>query len=78
MNGFRRFWNKTCKEAVSKDSPLASLIKKEYMMGHTGLIRLDRNYFQAHNLELVEEYLNAVPSLTISDVQRVRTENLKL
>lgn len=48
------------------------------MMGHTGLIRLDRNYFQAHNLELVEEYLNAVPSLTISDVQRVRTENLKL
>jgi len=37
MNGFRRFWNKTCKEALSSDSPLASLIKKEYMMGHMGL-----------------------------------------
>jgi len=61
MNGFRRFHNKTSKESLSKDSPLASLIKKEYIMGHTGLTKLDRNYFQSHVLELVEEYLNSVP-----------------
>lgn len=73
MNGFRRFWNKTCKEALSKDSPLASLIKKEYMMGHTGLIKLDKNYFQSNVTELVEEYLTVIPSLTISN--ELRQEN---
>lgn len=69
-NGFRRFWNKTCKEGLSKDSPLASLIKKEYMMGHTGLIKLDRNYFQSNVNELVDEYLTVVPDLTISNELR--------
>lgn len=77
MNGFRRFWNKTCKESLSRDSPLGSLIKKEFMMGHTGLIKLDRNYFKTHTLELAEEYLNAVPNLTISNEKRLRHENKK-
>ena len=67
MNGFRRFFNKKNKESFSKDSTLAQLIKKEFMMGHTGLIQLDRNYFKTHVNELVEEYLNAVPNLTISN-----------
>lgn len=78
MNGFRRFFNKANKETLSKDSPLAALIKKEFQMGHTGLVKLDRNYFQAHILELVEEYLNAVPNLTISDEERAKAENIKL
>jgi archaellum component FlaC len=77
MNGFRRFFNKVNKESISKDSPLAALIKKEYMMDHTGLVKLDRNYFQAHIMELIEEYLNAVPNLTISDEERLRFENRK-
>ena len=68
MNGFRRFWNKSCKETLSKDSALSSLIKKEYMMGHTGLVSLDRNYFKTHIMELAEEYLQVVPNLTINDV----------
>jgi len=78
MNGFRRFWNKICKETLSRDSPLASLIKKEYMMGHVGLVKLDRNYFKTHTLELAEEYLQAAPDLTISDEFRLRQENSKL
>jgi hypothetical protein len=78
MNGFRRFWNKTCKESLSKDSPLSSLIKKEYMMGHRGLVALDRNYFKTHMLELAEEYLNAIPELTISDEERTKAENRRL
>jgi len=75
MNGFRRFWNKTCKETASKDTPLAALIKKEYMMGHSGLVKLDRNYFKTHTLELAEEYLHAVPDLTIDDAERLRESN---
>lgn len=75
LNGFRRFWNKACKESMSGESALASLIKKEYMMGHAGLVKLDRNYFKAHVLELAEEYLHSVPALTIDDSERLRLEN---
>ena len=78
MNGFRRFFNKVNKETISKDSPLAALIKKEFMMEHTGLIKLDKNYFQAHLMELVEEYLLAVPDLTISPEARQKVTIHKL
>ena len=78
MNGFRRFFNKINKETLSRDSPLASLIKKEMMMSHTGLLKLDKNYFQTHWQELVEEYLHAVPALTISPEERIKAENMKL
>lgn len=78
MNGFRRFFNKVNKETISKDSHLAALIKKEFMMNHTGLVKLDRNYYQAHIFELIEEYLNAVPNLTISDEERTKAENHRL
>lgn len=78
MNGFRRFFNKVNKEAGSKDSTIGSLIKKEFHMGHMGLVNLDRNYFKAGLIELVEEYLNAVPDLTISDEEREKAQNKKL
>ena len=78
MNGFRRFCNKTLKNALSKDSSLGSLIKKEYIMGHSGLVKTDRNYFKTHVLELAEEYLNAVPDLTISNEERLRVKNIQL
>ena len=75
MNGFRRFWNKTVKETIPKGSALDSLIKKEYMMGHSGLIKMDKHYFHTHMTELVEEYLEAVPYLTISDDIQMKNEN---
>jgi len=75
MNGLRRFFNKQNKNSLSKDSVLAQLIKKEIMMGHTGLIKLDKNYFKTQVLELIEEYLNAVPNLTIDDSERLRMKN---
>lgn len=78
MNGFRRFCNKTLKNALSNDSSIGALIKKEYMMGHFGLVKTDKNYFKAHVLELAEEYLNAVKDLTISDEDRLRVEKIKL
>lgn len=78
MNGFRRFWNKTVKESLSRDSPLASFIKKEFIMGHMGMFKLDKNYFKTQVLELAEEYLQAVSDLTISNEFRLRIENVKL
>ena len=45
------------------------------MMGHSGLISLDKNYFKTHVYELAEEYLNAVPNLTIDDSTRLRESN---
>lgn len=75
MNGFRRFWNKTCKEAASGDSTLASLIKKEYMMGHRGLVSLDQNYFKTNLMELAIEYTKVVPDLTIEETERLRQSN---
>ena len=75
MNGFRRFWNKTCKESASGESALASLIKKEYMMGHQGLVSLDQNYFKTNLMELAAEYIKVVPDLTIDDADRLRRSN---
>ena len=75
MNGFRRFWNKTCKESESGDSNLATLIKKEYMMGHRGLVSLDQNYFKTNLLELAADYIKVVPDLTIDDSDRIRQSN---
>ena len=72
MNGFRRFCNKTCKEALSGNSTLGSLIKKKYMMGHRGLTSLDENYFKTTPLDLAAEYVMAVPDLTIDDADRLR------
>ncbi len=78
MNGFRRYFNKINKESFSEDSTLASLIKKEMMMSHTGLIKLDKNYFKTQWKELTEEYLKAVPALTISSEERNKAEVRKL
>ena len=75
MNGFRRFWSKTCNETTSRDSPLASLIKKEYLMGHSGLVKTDKNYFKTQVSELIEEYLDVIPNLTIDDNVRLLEEN---
>lgn len=77
MNGFRKFWNKTVKETQSKDV-IGSLIKKEYMMGHGGLVSLDKNYFQSSILELAEEYLTVVSRLAITDEFRLKMENINL
>ncbi len=71
MHGFRKFFNKTCKEALSGDS-LASLIRAEYMMGHRGLVALDQNYFKTDMLEMAAEYVKVVPDLTIDDAERLK------
>ncbi len=78
IHGFRRFWNKTVKDAMSDDSPVSSLTKKEYMMGHTGMAPMDRNYYHTNTLELAKEYLNAVPGLTINGERRQQHESMPM
>jgi len=78
MNGFRRFFNKAQNDSLSKNSILSQLIQREMMMGHSGLIKLDVNYSKYQISELIEEYLNAIPNLTISDEERNKLEIKKL
>ena len=73
--GFRYFFNKQVKSSTSEDSTLAELIKKEYMMDHTGLTKLDRNYFKTNLDELVTEYLHCVPNLTIDESLKLSMKN---
>ena len=72
INGFRRFNNKTCKEALS------SLIKKEFMLGHRGLVPLDKNYFKTSMLDLTREYVTVVPDLIIGDTERLKESNKRM
>lgn len=71
VHGFRKFFNKTCKETLSGD-PVASITRIEYMMGHQGLVKLDQNYFKTSMLEMAATYLKAAPDLTISDAERLK------
>lgn len=75
IQGFRRFFNKTCKDALSDDSRVSSLIKKEYMLGHQGLVKLDQNYYKTDAIELATAYAEIVPDLTIDDSERLRRSN---
>ena len=75
VHGFRRFWNKTYLDNRIGDMPMSSIIKKEYMLGHCGVMPLDRNYYQTHPMELAEEYLHVVDVLTISEEERLRIAN---
>ena len=77
IHGFRSFWNKVMKDAVSDDSPALFLTKKEYMMGHGGFSSLDRSYYYAHRSELAKEYMHAVPELTIDESERLRLPNAR-
>ena len=78
FNGARRFFNKQNKKAISKTSILASLILKEYQMGHGGLIKLDKNYFKEQVSELIDEYLLTIPLITIDKSARKQAEIDKL
>lgn len=74
FTGFRKFFDKATKTAGSTNSMLSKLILNEKMMGHDGLIKLNKNYFRELINELIDEYRQAVPSLTIDDTQRKQIE----
>jgi len=78
FNGARRFFNKQNKKALTKTSKLAALIIKEYQLGHGGLIKLDKNYFKEQIEELIDEYIQTIPYITIDKTARKQAELDKL
>lgn len=74
FTGFRKFFDKVTKKATSKNSLFGKLILNEKMMGHDGMIRLNKNYFREVISELIDEYIPAIPGLTITDAAAKRLE----
>src|ERR687896_1285116 len=64
--------------------PAIDFLKKEQMLGHalTGIHSLELNYNRTPTEEriklLLDEYLKALPELTISDEERIKVEVKKL
>lgn len=71
-HGFRRYWDKIMMQTKSIKGTLAALVIKERLFGHYGLVKTDKNYFWTDTLELVPEYLEAMPELMISDEYRLK------
>jgi len=68
-HGFRKYFNTMMRRAK------VNYLDKEDMMGHS--IGLEKHYerYQEDDFERFPEYQKAIPFLTISDEERVRTEN---
>ena len=71
-NGFRRYWDRVMMESGKKRGTLSALVIKERLMGHTGLVTTDKNYFWTDVLDLVPEYLDAMPELVVNEEMRLR------
>jgi len=74
IHGFRRFWDKVMMDATRKSDKLSSLVKKERLLGHDGIVKTDKNYYWTDILDLVSDYMVAMPDLTINDSERLRVE----
>lgn len=73
-HGFRRFWDKVMMDAARKSDKLSALVKKERLLGHDGIVNTDKNYYWTDILDLVPDYITAMPDLTIDDSERLRVE----
>ncbi|MGQ0795576.1 MAG: integrase [Nitrosopumilaceae archaeon] len=71
-HGFRRYWDKVMMTTQRKRGTLSALVIKERLMGHEGLVKTDKNYFWTDVLELVPDYLEAMPELMISEEVRLQ------
>lgn len=73
-NGFRRFYDKVMMNIQRKNSTLASLVIKERLLGHSGIVKTDRNYFWTDILDLIPEYLSAMNELMINEEFKLKKE----
>jgi hypothetical protein len=82
-HGFRKFFNTTLRSVKTKDGqqPAIQYIHKEWMMGHAlrDLHAMEENYDRSDRVKiLLEDYLKAVPELTINDEERLKVQVKKL
>lgn len=71
-HGFRRYWDKIMMETVKKRDTLSALVIKERLMGHSGIVSTDKNYYWTDVHDMVPEYLKAMPSLMIGEESRLK------
>ncbi|MGI0058861.1 MAG: hypothetical protein ACREBJ_03755, partial [Nitrosotalea sp.] len=80
-HGFRRYWDKVMMETTKKRGTLSALVIKERLMGHDGIVGTDKNYYWTDILDMVPDYLQAMPYLMISEenrlVQKLEAEKLE-
>ena len=82
-HGFRKFFNTALRSIKTKDGqqPAIQYIHKEWMMGHAlrDLHGMEENYDRSDRVKvLLEDYLKAVPELTINDEERLKVHVKKL
>jgi len=73
-HGFRRYFDKVMMESTKKSDLLSALVKKERLLGHSGLVKTDANYYWTTIEELVPDYLEAMPEITINNENRLELE----
>ncbi|MDE1816584.1 MAG: hypothetical protein KGI11_08505 [Thaumarchaeota archaeon] len=76
VQGFRKFFETTCFDAVKGESLLGLYISMSYIVNHRGLTNLDSAYFIKREPELIDQYLQAVPALTISE-DAIKNQRIK-
>jgi len=72
-HGFRKRFN-----TILKTTPDVNISLAEKMMGHSVTVVMDNVYLVPTVEQLFDEFKKAVPSLTISDDERTKMENMKL
>ena len=70
-NGLRRFANMAMMKTSRKRGTLSALVIKERLLGHSGLVNTDKNYFWTGILDMIPDYLEAMPELLISEKYRL-------
>ena len=70
--GLRRFHCKVIMECPSKLSTLSSLVIKERLMGHKGIVKTDKNYYWTNIKDIIPQYLEAMPELMIDEKYRMK------
>ena len=70
-HGFRRYYDKVMMECTQKTLTLSSLVIKERLMGHGGLVKTDKNYYWTNIKDMIPQYLDAMPELMIDEKYRM-------
>jgi len=73
-HGFRRYYDKVMLEVKRNSDQLSTMTIKERLMGHTGVVPTDKNYYHTDIADLVKVYLVAMPELMISDEYRLQNK----
>ena len=71
-HGFRRYYDKVMMECAQKIPTLSSLVIKERLMGHSGLVKTDKNYYWTNIKDMIPQYLDAMPELMIDEKYRMK------